>query len=334
MKRLYFVWFFVLLVSCESTPTTPSQQTFFVGNAMTIDYRIIIGTDLTLKQEKQAEKVIEEVFTEVNNIYNKWNPLSEVSKLNALTCCQTVPLSEQLHSFLHQAAAIVSRSGGLFDPTIEPVQQLWKEKLQQGLQPTAEEIAALAPAIGWNKIHFDNGLFHKDHDATSLDLGGIAKGYCVDLLVESLNKLGFNDVYVEWGGEIRTIGKHPRGRPWAVLIRSLADNDPVHALAHLDLHDQAVATSGDYLQNWTVEAENQRITYFHIIHPHLHHPLKMTNTSVASATVVAPTCMLADGIATAALMFPSLEESEAWLKDVKEQIPSISFWLASREHLY
>lgn len=298
---------------------------------MTIYYRIILADDLTPRQQQQTEQAIKGVFAEVDAIYNKWNPHSEVSKLNALTCRQTVSLSEELYTFLANVNTIVTLTGGLFDPTIEPMQQLWKEKLQQGLTPTAEEIAMVAPAIGWHKIHFEHGLFHKDHDAASLDLGGIAKGYCVDLLVERLNKLGFHDVYVEWGGEIRTTGKHPSGRAWAVFIRNLENSDPTQAIARLDLCDQAVATSGDYLQNWSVEENRRKTTYFHIIHPILHQPMKITGTSVASATVVAPSCMLADGLATAALMFPSIEESEAWLKTVQKFKPEIKYRLVTRE---
>lgn len=322
-----------LFFSCEHSSIMPAPQTFFAGNAMTIDYRIIIGADLTNDQEQQVEQAITNVFKEVNAIYNKWNPDSEISKLNGLSSYQTVVLSHQLHSFLNNVSTIVTLTDGLFDPTIESLQQLWINKLQLGLKPTTEEIAALAAAIGWQKIHFENGLFYKEHEATSLDLGGIAKGYCVDLLTERLQKLGFSNIYVEWGGEIRTTGRHPSGRTWAVLIRSPTSNDPFHTNTRLDLQDQAVATSGDYLQNWTIEEKGQKETYFHIIHPHMNHPLKITATSVASATIAAPTCMLADGLATAALMFPSAAECETWLRSVQTQMPEIDFWLISRKEI-
>ena len=137
-----------------------------------------------------------------------------------------------------------------FDPTIEPIQQLWKNRLNEAREPGPDEIAALLPATGWNKIHIEKGLFWKDHDGCSLDLGGIAKGYCVDLLVEQLNAAGYPDVFVEWGGEIRASGRHPDKRPWNIFISRLGNSNPSLAIATIALRDQAIATSGDYMQFW------------------------------------------------------------------------------------
>ena len=166
-------------------------------------------------------------------------------------------------------------SEGRFDPTIEPLQKLWKEHLAQGTVPSKPQIDALLPAIGWNKIHLSKGKICKDHDLTSLDLGGIAKGYCVDLLVERLNANGYPSIFVEWGGEIRTSGQHPDNRPWTIFISRFGNPDPEKALAILTLRNQAIATSGDYIQQWKVQKENtgEEAVYFHIIDPLTGQPL-------------------------------------------------------------
>ena len=178
--------------------------------------------------------------------------------------------------------------------------RLWKSHLTQGQLPPLNLITDLIPAIGFDKVHFEEGHFWKDHDATSLDLSGIAKGYAIDLLLERLClEMNISDLFVEWGGEIRAAGKHPEGRAWNIFISRLGQT-----VDTLNLNDQAIASSGDYLQNWTIDS----ITYCHIIDPRHLRPLQ--NGSITSASVLAPTCALADGLATAAMLFDTIEEGK------------------------
>jgi thiamine biosynthesis lipoprotein len=305
---------------------------------MTMKYRIVIGDFLSKEKTQVVEQIIQNTFTEINAVYNKWNPDSEISKLNNLKAGETAPLSPELERFLLQTQQIVSLTEGRFDPTIEPLQHLWKDKLAQKQIPNDAEIKAIIPALGWDKIHFHEGFFFKDHALTQLDLGGIAKGYCVDLLVERLNATGLPNVFVEWGGEIRTSGQHPDQRPWRIFISHLGDTNQKNAIATLDLNNQAIATSGDYLQFWTIDEERilddniaNKKTYFHIFNPETHRPLEITSQSIASVSVLAPSCLLADGLATAAMMFPSQTDAEAWLEQIKQKFPKLEFWVVVRK---
>lgn len=334
---LHFLLLFlgVLFTGC-SEPNIGDRTTRFSNTIMTMDYKIIIGEALSLEQRNSVYAIIQNTFAEINTIYNKWNPDSEISKLNRLKAGAVAPLSPELERFLSQTELIIKLTDGRFDPTIEPLQHLWKEKLARGETPNADEINAIVRALGWDKIHFGQGTFSKEHSLTQLDLGGIAKGYCVDLLVERLNAVGYHNIFVEWGGEIRTSGEHPDGRPWRIFISSLGDTNQEHAIATLDLADQAIATSGDYMQFWTVDegkrqdnVENKKTTYFHIFDPHTQRPLERRTESVASASVVAPTCMLADGLATAAMLFPSVVEAQKWAEEIKKKHPALEFWIVS-----
>lgn len=315
-----FLVLLLLLVSCNQAS---DKITLFTGNAMTIDYRIIVGKNLSPHDIEKIEQTIQHIFVNVNHVYNKWNPHSEISLLNRLKAGVKVKLSSELEQFLHKTGELVAITEGRFDPTIEPIQQLWKSYLNRGEIPSEAEIEAIRPAVGWENILIEDGMFSKRHDLTSLDLGGIAKGYCVDLLVEEIVKLGYPDVYVEWGGEIRAAGKHPDNRPWRIFISRFGNTDPEQAIAKVDLIDQAIATSGDYLQNWEVNG----IKYFHIFNPKTFRPLVATSNSVASASVLAPTCMFGDGLATAAMMFSDINEAQTWLLNIQEQYPDIQFWL-------
>lgn len=335
--------FLCLLAGCKNTgkphiEVRQDQTTLFSGQAMTIDYSIVVGMKLDEKQATETATVIQNTFQEIDSIYNKWNPSSELSRLNSVKSGMEIPLSLQLERFLYEVDFIVAITQGRFDPTIEPLQHLWKKKLQEGAIPNDSDIAQIAPAIGWDKIHFGKGRFSKSHDLTELDLGGIAKGLCVDMLTERLNMLGFMNVYVEWGGEIRTTGRHPEDRPWTIFISRLGNADPTQAVTLLTLENRAIATSGDYLQNWAVRLPSVEntfsvVTYFHVFNSKTLQPFKASYTSIASASVAAPTCTFADGLATAAMTFDTIEEAKRWAEDISAKFPETSFWLMTREQL-
>jgi len=215
MHRILSVFIFVVvLVGCQNRSETNvdihGETTIFSGDAMTMHYRIIVGKVLDNTQLHAVSTLIEETFQEVNDIYNKWNPKSELSRLNRLPAKTKVVISPELESILEKTDLIVRLSEGRFDPTIEPLQALWKKALVNQIVPSKEEIAVVAPTIGWDLIHFDGGVFEKDHSLTQLDLGGIAKGLAIDIMLERLQEMGYRDLFVEWGGEIRASGQHPR----------------------------------------------------------------------------------------------------------------------------
>lgn len=328
------------LIACQShddmqIETRGDGTTAFIGNAMTMHYKILIGQKLNPSQQAKITQIIKSTFEDTNSIFNKWNPHSELSKLNLGKAGIETSLSANLLRLFKETDVLVKLSRGKFDPTIEPLQALWKQKLRVGKTPSTDEIHAIAPAIGWDKINFKNGVFTKQHDSTQMDFGGIAKGLCIDMIVESLNENGFSNLYVEWGGEIRTCGQHPEGRLWTVYISCLDDTSPENAIATLQLKDQAIATSGDYLQNWIIgipddEEKERSVIYFHIFDPETLQPLEANYTSVASTSVIAPSCALADGLATIAMIFASPAEAKIWAESVKEYIPETAFWIISR----
>ncbi|MGK5595355.1 MAG: FAD:protein FMN transferase [Parachlamydiaceae bacterium] len=334
MKAIVYLPYliFLLIISCQQSQE-PSI-TAFTGVEMTIPYKILIGKNLNQVEEETVKEIIKNTFAEINDIHNKWNPESEVAQLNRLSANQTIPISEELAVLLSIADYLYNITGGHFDPTIEPLQQLWKQALSEGRKPTSQEVSAIKDSLGWNKIHFENGLFWKENDATSIDLSGIAKGLLVDHIVEKLQQANFDSIYVEWGGEIKTQGQHPHQRPWSIFISHLGNTNPLQAIAVVPLQNEAIATSGDYEQYWEILNENGEVKrYFHIINPHTLEPLEASDKSIASASIVAPSCTIADGLATATLFFEDKESASNWLKKSSMNIKGLRYWLLDRSAL-
>ncbi len=326
--RLSIFLLAVLLTGCQSTEKT----TEYSGVAMTIPYRIIVGAVLDEEREAVIGDVIRDVFRHVDEHYNEWNPFSEVSKLNKAGAGEKIAISGDLQRFLEVVGKVVELTGGRFDPTVHGMHRLWKSCLAEGRVPSEEEREGFVEAFGWKHVHFGEGVFWKDFALTSFDFGGIAKGYCIDLLAEALNAEGLGDIYVEWGGEIRCTGRHPEGRPWTVFISGLGDRDPAEAVDTVEIQDASLATSGDYLQSWTIQGAGpgQEVCYTHVMDPASLCLLEVTANSVASVSVLAESCTLSDGLATAVMTCGSLEAAQAWAQEVQEKLPQTQFWIVRR----
>lgn len=276
-------WLIPLLFLCACQKSTPLNH--FSGAAFNIGYHIQIGHPLTDSEKRTICTKIQDVFTHIDQTYNHWNPNSEVSRFNASK--QTYTVSAELLHLLTMAQTVNIITEGRFDPTLGTLTYAVKHK--QSLDGKA----------GIAHLQID-GHEIKKTAPIRLDLDGISKGHAIDLLALELSQLKYENIYVEWGGEIRTLGKHPTGRPWRVLL-----ND-----SPIDLCDASLATSGDSNQQF------DGVT--HIIDPKNRTPLPVAGHTI---TVKASTASLADSLATA-FMLCSDEE----INGIKKSLPDIEVW--------
>ncbi len=123
------------------------------------------------------------------------------------------------------------------------------------------------------------------HRPLQLDLGAVAKGLAVDTAAHEL--AACRDFAIDAGGDLYMGGQNPEGQPWEVGIRHPRAEDGLLATRRLSNH--AICTSGDY--------ERGR----HILDPRT----GLAAEGVASSTVIAPSAMLSDALATAAFVLGS-----------------------------
>jgi thiamine biosynthesis lipoprotein len=136
----------------------------------------------------------------------------------------------------------------------------------------------------------------KREAGVTLDLSSIAKGYGVDAVAELLRREGYASFLVEIGGEVVAAGTRRDGEPWRIGInRPRAEAAPDEVYRVVRLSGQALATSGDYRNRF----EKDGVRYTHVLDPRTGRPV--TN-HVVSASVLAPDCTLADGLATAVMV--------------------------------
>ena len=230
-------------------------------------------------------------FRAVESTCSRFDPGSELSRIVRMVG-EPVAVSELLFHALEFSIAIAGESGGAFDPTVGAAMQrrgfdrnyVTRERFRAAMNDGG--VASYRDVVldrGGRTVCLARPLV--------LDLGAIAKGLALDLAAEALKGLGSYAVFA--GGDLRVRGRNGEGAPWRVGVRPPREADLLADT--LELQDGAVCTSGDY--------ERTAGAVHHILRP----GTGDSAGDVASVTVIGPTAMLADALATAAFVLGPVE---------------------------
>lgn len=214
----------------------------------------------------------------------------------------TIEVDAETATLLDYAATCHQQSDGLFDITSGVLREAWD--LEAPRLPEPEMLHALLARIGWDKIDWHRPALAFPIAGMALDFGGIVKEYATDRAAVICIEAGFRHGLIDLGGDIRIIGPHPDGAPWAVGIQHPRHPDDV--MASIDLARGAIATSGDYER--FMEIDGRR--YGHIISPRTGMPVR----ALASVSVVADECVVAGSATTIAMLMEA--QGPAWLAEV------------------
>ncbi len=281
------------------------------GETMGTSWNVTVSRVPPAFDSGPLEKEIQLVLDRVDGRMSTWNPESELARFNAAPAGR-FGVSRETENVVREAMRTWARTDGAFDPTIMPLVDLWGfGPAGRAVDPPSDEaIAEARKRTGVKQLHTEGKMLRKEIDGLQLDLSAIAKGYGVDAVCVRLKELGHRNALVEVGGELRTMGNADGDRAWRIGIdRPTAMGpgmDPGAGFgmgsplgeslqAIFEVGERAIATSGDY-RNWR-EVDGVRIS--HTIDPRTGRPV---NNTVASATVLAPTCMEADALATALMV--------------------------------
>ena len=200
--------------------------------------------------------------------------------------------STHLLEVLTLAEDISLKTSGAFDVTVLPLLQMHESIRGNNDHPDPDNLITTKGLVSFEHLHVgrDRVRFAKDRMGVSLD--GIGKGYIVDQGIATLRNNGFNNVYLEAGGDLMVSGQKDNSSPWRIGLRAPRSQQP-HKPIIIKVSDKAVATSGDYLQAFTPDLRNH-----HIIDP----KSGFSPPELASCTITAPNVALADSLATAVMV--------------------------------
>lgn len=256
------------------------ERYVFTHLAMGTEFRITISAVDT----NAMAATIKQSFARIDALEQSMSDYRANSELNQL-CGNTrwQAVSPDLYEVLRFCRELARRSEGAFDPTIGPLTKLWRRAFRQQEFPDKEDVLAARTRVQWKRLKTSRqGQVRLRRKNLQLDLGGVAKGYALDVVGALLRDAGFPSFIIDGGGDL-LLGDPPVEGEWSVKFPGAHSVD--------GLHNIAVATSGDTYRF----LEWKGIRYSHIIDPRT----GMGITSRYQVSVSGPSAMVTDGLASA-----------------------------------
>ena len=216
---------------------------------------------------------------------------------------------------------IYKESKGVFDPSIGQLINAWGfGKKENHTPPTQKQIDSLLALTGMDKVHYidtPRGAFiRKDNPNIQLNFNAIAQGYTSDVIADYFLSKQISNFIVEVGGELVIHGRNTlKNKPWRIGIDNPLQkpDEDREIVATVELTDCGLATSGNYRKLWRDSLTGQK--YVHTINPKTGLPQP---SNLLSATVIAPSAMLADSYATTLMALGGIEKAKDFLAQHKE----------------
>ena len=259
--------------------------------------RPLLGTRVEIavfdsgRSQQELHRAISAAFAEVERVHHLMSfhePSSDLAVLNRDAWRHPLRVHSDTYKVFEMALNFCWLTDGAFDPTVAPVLERW------GYLPSSE--VQHDSAANWRDIELLGDERIRYHRSLRVDLGGIAKGFAVDVAVAKLKSLAIEDALVNAGGDLRAMGPRVHG----VHLRDPLE--PVDKAHFLEIRDTALATSAPYFSRRR-DPNGREVSAL------LHPTTCMPELKAGSVSVMAGDCASADAL-TKAVMFAPREVAE------------------------
>ena len=320
-KCLPVLLVFLLLTACgvsqppsDQVPETGAVESSSIPDEIKSAKRDIFAMDTYMTitcygdRCEEAADAAEAEIQRLDTLLSVGNPESEISKINE---SGEGVLSEDSKIMLEESLKIFRETEGAFDITVYPLMVLWGFTSEDYHVPENGELENVLSAVGSEKLVYQDGAVRLAK-GQGIDLGGIAKGYTSDRLMEIFTEHELSAAIISLGGNVQLYKTKPDGSFWKCGIQDPNQADEGGSLLGvLEAEDCAVITSGAYERFF--KDENGE-TYHHILDPATGRP---AFNGLKSVTIVSDRGILADALSTACYVM-GLEKS-------------IDFWRSGQE---
>ena len=219
---------------------------------------------------------IDRAFTaieKVQELMSFHHQQSELSKINTLSHIRNIKIHPWTAQVLRVAREVYDQSNGLFDCGVG------HRLIAAGLLPSNLDLSQYEFG-GIKDLQFIDSHIVFSSKPLCLDLGGIAKGFAVDVAVDSLLADGIESGYVNAGGDLLVFGSETQ----AIQIRNPAA--PAELIHIGTLQNGAIATSSLYFSKREIQSTS------YVVNPSTNEYLDFSG----SYSVIANECIYADAL--------------------------------------
>lgn len=309
MKKSYFrlsgVLLFLLciamLTACQNSDENKkvSKDIFAMDTYMTVT-----------AYGKNAESGVNKAVDEINRLETVLSAEKQESDIYKLNETGSGTLSTDTKNIVSKALEINKTTNGAFDISIYPLMVKWGFTTQKYNVPSKNEISKLLKDVDSSKIIFDEKSGNiKLKENMKIDLGGIAKGYTSNRVMQIFKECGVKSGLVSLGGNVQALGTKTDGTAWQIAIENPDKSSDY--IGVVSVKDKAVITSGGYERYF----EKNGKTYHHILDPETGYPAE---SGVKSVTIVSDDGTLADALSTSLFVMGKEKALDYWREHKNE----------------
>ncbi len=279
------------IVGCQKENTEElSKTTFALGTVININL-----------YDQGSEELMLEIIETINGIEKAMSVNikdSEISQINRQAGISPVKVSEKTFFVIEKAIQFADLSNGKFDPTLGPIIKLWGIGTEAAKVPDPEELSKLLSKVDYRKIQLNKKeqTVFLELEGMALDLGGIAKGYAADAIVNLLEANRVERAIINLGGNVFAFGSKDSSEPWKIAIQNAFDQRNQY-FGYVKIVNKSVVTAGSYERYF----EEDGVIYHHIFNVTTGFPVQ---TEVVSVTVIAESSIYADALSTILFTLP------------------------------
>lgn len=335
LKNFLFILLILSLSACKSEPIRFSNVLIDVGfNDAPVTFVAYTENEAEFNQFQEILRDEILVLGQLFDKYNNYEGLNNLKTINDNAGIQPVEVDQALIDLIQFAKEYYTITQNTFDISMGSVLEVWhnyrdegkllnsSDPAQYGRVPTLEELQIAKECVSWDfiEVNDENNTVYINNPCASLDVGGIAKGFAADIVVEKLIEAGLETAIINIGdSSIITIGTKPNGDEWGVGIAQpkknvlIADSSVDTLYFEGSIH---ISTSGDN-QNYYIAEGN--ITYHHLIDPSTLYPVVTSLHSVTIATSLSAAA--AEALSKAMFILP-YDEALSLLNKLKAENPN------------
>ncbi|NTW27687.1 MAG: FAD:protein FMN transferase [Candidatus Moranbacteria bacterium] len=226
-----------------------------------IDIQIVAGDEAQIVIANEDIQKIKKMYVDFTDIFSRFNPKSELSKLNKnLGTLQEA--SFHMREIVLQALKYNKETRGFFDPRILDVLERvgYADDFERGIRQLAKRSSVDGKEFVLNRDLAEDLKLKNDEVffGARMDFSGIAKGYITDQIVKFLIEKKWQNFLIDSGGDIFMSGLDEEGEKWTVDVEGIDKNKLIFALSN-----RAITTSGIGKRRWEIEGKRMH----HIINP-------------------------------------------------------------------
>lgn len=317
MKK-FFKCFYVLILGCSlcigcqntstqtSTPSNNEEQTAKSEEASATRDIFAMDTYMSITAYgEKSDEAVDAAETEIKRLDELLSTGSDDSEVTKINKEGGGKLSEDTSYLIKRALDIYQDTDGVFDITIYPVMKAWGFAGDTFVVPDKNTLKQALSLVDAAKLSYDekNSNLSFGKEGMEIDLGGIAKGYTSDRVIDILKSYGIEHAMINLGGNVDLLGKKIDGSEWRIAVQDPESEDDYIGI--LTVSDKSVITSGGYERYF----EEDGVRYHHIIDPSTGYP---ANHGLTSVTIVSSDGTLADALSTSLFVMGKDKAIEYW----------------------